>query len=297
VGHLTLTGVVAEGLWLPPEGETSAEFLLQTVERLATGPLNVTRDGQPFMSYDALEYVSEFAFDADDALEQIDTVFTIDNIQADLAAMSEEDPEAGAVIAALGLTQIEGNISQTGTWTLGDGRLVMDEFLFDFADVGALNMKVDITGFTTEVLDKMYAMSASDIDLTTEEGQAQQMMMGMEMAQALSISSASIRYDDAGLAPKVLDLFAAQSGVDRAAFVEAIKPAVPAMLAETGVPALNDLIIPAVNAFLDDPQSFEVAVAPPNPTSFLVLAGAAANPAGLIQALALTVTANEPAAE
>lgn len=197
------------------------------------------------------------------------------------------------MIESLGLTEIKGNISQAGTWTLSDGRLALTESVMDFENIGKLNFTFDILGFTPAVLDKIYAMNASDIDPTTEEGQAQQMMMGMEMAQALSIASADIRYDDAGLAPKLLDLFAAQSGIDRAAFVEAIKPVVPAMMADLNAPALVDLIVPAVNAFLDDPQSFEVAVAPASPTSFLVLAAAAANPAGLIQALGLTVTANQ----
>jgi hypothetical protein len=293
VGHVTLTGLVAEGLWLPPEGETSAEYLLQTVERVATGPLSVTRNGEEVISYDGLDFVSEFTFDDTDALEGVDTTFTISNIRADLSTVKDEEPEAGAIIEALGLTNIAGNISQSGTWTMADGHLNLTENLLDFENVGALNFTFDITGLTPAVLDKVYAMNSGDIDPTTEEGQAQQMMMGMEMAQALSINSATIRYDDAGLAPKLLDMFAAQSGVERAAFVESIKPVVPAMLAETGVPALNDLVVPAVNAFLDDPQSFEVAVKPASPTSFLVLAAAAANPAGLIQALGLTISANQ----
>ncbi|QQR39681.1 hypothetical protein [Devosia rhizoryzae] len=293
VGHVSLTGMVAEGLWLPPEGETGAEFLLQTVERVATGPLVVSRAGEEVIRYDGLDYSSEFAFDAEDALESISSTFTVSNIWADLSTVGEEQPGAGAVIEALGLTTIDGNISQSGTWTLADGHLALEESLLDFANVGKLNFTFDITGFTTEVLDKIYAMNGSDIDPTTEEGQAQQMMMGMEMAQALSISGATIRYDDAGLAPKLLDLFAAQSGTDRAAFVEGIKPVVPAMMADLNAPALVDLVVPAVNAFLDNPQSFEVAVAPASPTSFLVLAAAAANPAGLIQALGLTVTANQ----
>jgi hypothetical protein len=285
--------MVAEGLWLPPEGETGAENLLQTVDRVATGPLVVSRDGAEVVRYDGLDYTSEFAYDAEDALESITSTFTISNIWADLSTVGEEEPEAGAVIESLGLTEIKGNVSQAGTWTMADGRLSLTESLLDFENVGKLNFTFDILGFTPEVLDKVYAMNSSEIDPTTEEGQAQQMMMGMEMAQALSITAANIRYDDAGLAPKLLDMFAAQSGIDRAAFVEAIKPVVPAMMADLNAPALTDLVVPAVNAFLDNPQSFEVAVKPASPTSFLVLAAAAANPAGLIQALGLTVAANQ----
>jgi hypothetical protein len=293
VGHLTVVDMVAEDLWLPPEGDTSSLSLLQTIGRIASGPLTVTRDGDDFLKIDGMEFVSEFSYDADDALEEVASTFTVSNIWADLSTVGEEEPEAGAIIEALGLTSITGNISQVTSWTMADGNLVIEEFLLDFADIGALNFTSDIFGFTPDVLDKVYAMQNSDLDPTSEEAQAQQMMAGMEIAQALSIASASLRYDDAGIAPKLLDMFAAQSGTDRAAFVESLKAMLPAMIAESGIPALADLVVPPVSAFLDDPQSLEIAVQPPTPTSVLVLGAAASNPASLIQALGLTVTANE----
>jgi len=292
VGHLTLVDMVAEDLWLPPEGETSAEVLVQLVGRMATGPLTLTRDGVEVIKVASMEAASEFAYDADDALESIQSDVAITDIWADLSNLGEEEPEAGAIVEALGLTMISGDFTQSVNWTMGDGRMVFEEMLFDFADVGALNFTADISGFTLDMLDKIYAMQASDLDPTSEEAQAQQMMAGMEIAQALSIGGSSLRYDDAGLAPKLLDMFAAQSGVERAQFVEGLKAMVPAMIAESGVPALNDVVVPPVTTFLDDPQSLEVAVNPASPTSVLVLAAAAANPAGLIQALGLTVTAN-----
>jgi hypothetical protein len=297
VGHVTLTGIVAEDLWLPPEGETGAADLLQTVGRIATGPLSVTRDGTEVIRYDGLDFTAEFTYDSADELESLTSDFAITNIWADLSTVSEEDPQAGAVIEALGLTNIDGNITQKFDWTLADGRMAMTEFLFDFADVGALDITMDISGFTPEVLDKIYAMQAAmaDVDPTSEEAQAQQMMAGMEMAQALSIHSATIRYDDASLAGNLLEFFGAQSGTDRAGYVELLKAQLPAMIAGSGVPQLNDVVVPPVSAFLDDPQSLEISVEPATPTSFLVLAAAAANPAGLISALGLAVTANEAA--
>ncbi|ODT79463.1 MAG: hypothetical protein ABS76_19965 [Pelagibacterium sp. SCN 64-44] len=293
VGHVSLTGIVAQDLWFPPEGETSAEALMQTMGRFATGPLVVSRDGVEVIKIDGMEAASDFTFAADDALESITSKVSVSNIWADLSTVGEEEPEAGAVIEALGLTNISGNITQSMHWTMADGRLTVDESLFDFTDVGALDVTLDISGFTLDVLDKVYALQASDLDPTSEEAQAQQMMMGMEMAQALNLISASVRYDDAGLAGRLLDMFAAQSGVERAQFVQSLKAMVPAMVGEAGIPALTDLVVPEVNAFLDDPQSFLVAVQPPSPTSFLVLAAAAANPASLITVLGLTVAANQ----
>lgn len=293
VGRLTLVDMVAEDLWLPPEGDTSALSFLQTVGRMATGPLSVTRDGTEVIKLDGMDFSSEFTYDDADALEEIVSSFTVSNIWADLSTVGEEEPEAGAIIEALGLTEINGNISQSMSWTMADGHIVMDEFLFDLADAGALNIKADFAGFTPAVLDKIYAMQNSDLDPTTEEAQAKQMMAGMEIAQAMTITSASIRYDDASLAGKLLDLFAAQSGTDRATFVEGLKATLPAMIAESGVPALTDVVVPPVSTFLDDPQSIEVVVKPASPTSVLVLAAAASNPASLIQALGFAVTANQ----
>ena len=140
-------------------------------------------------------------------------------------------------------------------------------------------------------------MDAASTDATPEEAQAQQMMVGMELLQALTLTGSSLRYDDAGLAPKLLDMFAAQSGADRATFVEGLKAMVPQLVGQAGIPALTDLVVPAANAFLDDPKSIEVAVRPATPTTLLVLSAAAANPAGLISAIGLAVTANQPAAE
>lgn len=291
-GEVSLTGIVAEGLWLPPEGQTDAVSLMQTIERVATGPLSVKREGVEVIKYDGLDYDSSFNFNGDD-LESIDTNFAISNIWADLSTVGEEEPEAGAVIEALGLTIIDGDISQVASWNLATGDFNMSEFALDFANIGALNIKLDLKGFTAAVLDKIYAMQASDIDPTSEEGQAKQMMLGMELAQALSIGGASIRYDDAGLAPHVLDFFAAQSGVAREQFVQVMKPAIPQMINQAGIPQLTALVTPAAEAFLDNPESFEISVKPASPTSFLVLAAAAANPAGLIQALNLAVTANQ----
>jgi hypothetical protein len=118
-------------------------------------------------------------------------------------------------------------------------------------------------------------------------------MMGMELLQGLSIGGASLRYDDASLAPKLLEFFAKAQGLEKAQLVEGLKAMVPAMIAGMGIPELGELVTPAVNAFLDDPKSLEVDVAPASPTSLLVVVAAAQNPASLITTLGVSVTANE----
>jgi hypothetical protein len=295
VGRLTLSDIVAEDIYLPPAGAMDTIDLMQSVGRISTGPLSVTRDGADFLAIAGFEASNEFSFDGDDALTDIVSIFEVSGIWADLSSAGEEDPETGAMIEALGLTEINGNISQSMSWNLVDGHMVIDQFLFDFDDVGAIDFKGDISGLTPAVIDKINAMQASTVDPTSEAAQAQQMMLGMELLQAITITGSSLRYDDASLAGRMIDFFAEQSGADRADFVEGLKAMAQQSVSQLGIAALTEMVTPAINAFLDDPQSFEIGVRPPKPTTLLVLSAAAANPAGLISAVGLSVKANQPA--
>lgn len=295
-GHLTLSDIRVDGFYLPAGSPVSSTGLLQLFESFSTGPLSLTRNGEEVMAIESMTSGSKFnpSFGTTELVDLTSTL-GINGITVDLSTVGEEDPSAAAVIEALGLTTISGDVTMDMSWAMADGHMVVNEFLFDFADVGALDLKFDITGMTPAVLDQIYAMQAQMAaggELTEEQAQAQ-MMSGMALMQGVSIVGASVRYDDASLAGKLLDFFAEQSGVDRATFVAGIKAQLPAILAGSGVPALNDIAIPPVEAFLDDPKNLEVKVAPAQPTSLLVLMAAAANPAGLITALGLAIEANQ----
>jgi len=294
-GRVTLSDIRVEDLYFPAGDAASAIAQVQSFGAASTGPLSVFRNGEEVVRVESMEARSTFTPEqGTDELVDVDSTLAINGIWADLSTVSEEDPESGAVIEQLGLTEINGSITQHMTWSMADGHMVMDEFLFDFDDLGALDITFDITGFTPEVLDQIYAMQAQmgGEEMTEEQAQAQ-MMSGMALMQGVNIVSVAIRYDDASLADSLLDFFAEDAGTDRATFVDGLKQQLPLMIEGLGIPALNDLIVPPVSAFLDDPQSLEIAARPASPTSLLVLMAAAANPAGLIPALGLTVTANQ----
>ncbi len=295
VGNVSLTDIVVEDIWLPPADAVDSLSLIQSVARISTGPLSVTRNGAEVLAFEGIEANSEFTYDDADALSEVSSTFALNGLKADLSTLGEEEPDAAAVVDALGLTNVSGSYQQSTTWTLADGHMVVDQMALDLADVGALNIALDVSGFTPALLDKISAMQETGVDPASEEGQAQQMMLGMELLQAVTLTSASVRYDDASLANKLIEFFATQSGADAAQFKEILKAMVPEVVGQVGIPALTDLVVPAANAFLDDPQSLEVSVQPATPTTLLVLSAAAANPAGLISALGLAVTANQPA--
>jgi hypothetical protein len=296
-GHLSLSDIKLTGFYLPG-GETVTPIqLLQLVGAISTGPLSITRNDAKILGIESMESGSTFEPSQGSAdLTNLSSTLSINGITADLSSLKEEDAEAGAVIDGLGLTNIAGNITGSFGWSMADGHMTVDQFLFDFADVGALDMTVDLTGLTPALLAKLQeankAVEAAG-DPTSEAAQAAQTMMGMELLQGLSIGGASLRYDDASLAPKLLEFFAKAQGLEKAQLVEGLKAMAPQMIAGMGIPELAELVTPALNAFLDDPKSLEVDVAPASPTSLLVVVAAASNPASLITALGVSVTANE----
>ena len=293
-GNVSLADIEVTDLYLPGGDTVPALAALQLIGGITTGPLSVLRDGAEVFAYDSFEALTTFNPAQGPDLVDMSSSMTISGIVADLSSVGEEDAEAGANIEALGLTNISGDVTQEMTWTMADGHMDISEFLFDFADQGSLNLTAEVTGLTPEVLEQIGALQAqmpADGEMTDEMAQ-NQMMQGMAIMQGVSIVGASVRYDDAALAGRLLDFFAAQSGADRAGFVGGLKTMLPAMIAQSGIPALSDIVVPPVSAFLDNPESLEIRVAPPSPTSALVLMAAAANPAGLITALGLVVEAN-----
>ncbi|MET3927290.1 hypothetical protein [Devosia sp. 2618] len=295
VGHLSLSDIRVDGFYVPAGNPPSAVGLLQLYQSFSTGPLSVTRDGVEVVSFDSVTSESKFNPEfGSAALTDLTSTFEVSGITVDLTSLREEEPDAADTIDALGLTTVNGDISMDMAWSMSDGHIQINQFLLDFADVGSLDIALDITGFTPAVLDQIYAMQAKMAaagEPTQEQAQAQ-MMQGMALLQGVSIVGASVRYDDASLAGKALDSVAKDNGTDRANFVAGLKAMLPSVIASSGIPALNDIVVPPVSAFLDNPQSLEVKLAPPSPTSLLVLMAAAANPAGLITALGLAVEAN-----
>lgn len=295
---IRVSDVRADGLYLPKPEALTPVVMMQLAAGMSSGPISITRNGAEIFSVDATRFAADFApSQVSAALESADFDFAMTGIKVDLSTMSEEDPDTAAVIEQLGLLTMNGAITQTASWTLSDGRIVVDEFLIDFDQVGALNFTSEFTGFTQALLEQLEAMQQQALaagDMSEEQAQAM-MMSSMAAMQGVNIVKASVRYDDASLAGNLLDFFASESGASRADFVAGLKAMLPSILAETGIPALTDLAMPALSAFLDNPQSLELKVAPPSPVSLLVMMAVAANPAGLITALGLSLEANTPA--
>jgi hypothetical protein len=112
-------------------------------------------------------------------------------------------------------------------------------------------------------------------------------------ATEMEVHTLTFRYDDQSLAGRVLDLMAQQQGVDRAQYVQQISGALPFLLAALNNPEFQNQVAGALGAFLQDPKSLSVTIAPEAPISAAEIVGIASTaPQSLPERLKASVTAN-----
>jgi hypothetical protein len=283
-----------DSIYVPATADEGFATVLQLFAGLNTGPISVTSAGKEVFSIASIASTTEFAPEqGTDALESLKTTATVSGIKADLSLVTEAEPRA--MIDALGINTITGSAVETIDWTMADGRMNVSEASLTLDNLAKLNFKFDLSGYTPALFDQMMKSQAEMAALSEEERAAKEQQFGMEMLSKLSLSGLSIRYDDASLAGKLLDTFAKQQGATRADFVQGLKMIVPAMVAQSGSPALNDQVTAAATTFLDDPKSLEVSVNPGRTVGFMELMAGAQDPNALVDMLKVKVTANEAA--
>ncbi len=232
-------------------------------------------------------------------------------IDTTLAPKTGTDPGAdqGAVetLQALGLTRLNMRIASRGAWRMSDGRLTMDT-TFQLRDAGTLGLKLGVKGYTLDVMHALneaskVAAAATDKTIAGQESggrgkkdiDGKTAMAFIGIAQQLSLSNVSFRFDDASLTGRLLDFTSRKNGVPRKDLVNQIKGMVPVLAMQTNDPTFATSAANAVSAFLDNPKSIEIRAEPPTPVSFMQLfAIGAAAPQALIKQLNVTIIANKP---
>lgn len=86
-------------------------------------------------------------------------------------------------------------------------------------------------------------------------------------AREIVVDNMTIRYQDASLAERILDLQAQKQGVTREAYAGQIGAALPFLLASLNNPPFQQKVATALAAFLQDPKSLTVTLSPGEPIS------------------------------
>ncbi|MDF1635489.1 hypothetical protein [Mycoplana sp. MJR14] len=286
---ITATDMQLSGLVVPAKADGTSLDTMLFYERASSGPIKVTSKGTEVFSVAGME--ANVIRRANDA--GLDYDATVSGIKADLSKV--EDPKSRDMIQKLGMTTIDGKASVKGSWTLDTGLMTVDEYAFDFTDIGRLDLSFAISGYTLEFLNAMReAVETAQASPNKEEANNAFGMSMMGLMQQLSFNSAKISFNDASLTKKVLDVVGAEQGVTGEQMAQSLKGMAPLMIAQLNMPELQNQISQAINTYLDDPKSLTITAAPAAPVPFPMIMGAAMGaPNTIPQVLGVTVKANE----
>lgn len=281
---LALSGVTIPGKVVPGTLD-----LLLMYELATAGPVSVTAKGKEVFSMSGME--ANITRMDDDAGLEFDANFA--DLKADLTGV--EDPKAKDTLDKLGIHSLDGEVSMSGSWELASGKMTVDEYAFDFKDIGRLNLTLAFSGYTLDFIKNMQeALKTAEANPNKEEANAAMGMAMMGLVQQLTFNNASITFEDASITKKLLDYAGGEQGVTGDQMAQSLKGLVPIMIAQLNMPDLQNQISAAVNTYLDDPKSLKISAEPKEPVPFPMIMGAAMGaPQTIPQVLGVTVTANE----
>ena len=281
---LAITGVTIPGTIVPGTLES-----LLMYESASAGPVSVSSKGKEVFSMSGAE-TNITRMDGDAGLE-FDA--TLSDLKADLSSV--EDPKAKETMDKLGIHSLDGKVSMSGSWELASGKLAVDEYAFDFKDIGRLNITLAFSGYTLDFMKNLQeALKTAEANPNKEEANAAMGMAMMGLVQQLTFNNASISFDDASITKKLLDYAGGEQGVTGEQMAQSLKGLVPIMIAQLNMPDLQNQISAAVNTFLDDPKNLKISAEPKEPVPFPMIMGAAMGaPQTIPQVLGVTVTANQ----
>ncbi|EJC83585.1 hypothetical protein Rleg4DRAFT_6667 [Rhizobium leguminosarum bv. trifolii WSM2297] len=287
VGRLSVKDIEIAGLTIPANatGDTLNDILLY--ETVSTGPIAVNIKGKDVFAIEGIEsnlgrQNGGFTYDANVA-----------GVKADLSQV--EDASAKDAIEKLGLTTLDGTVTMKGSWEVESGKIAVDEYAFDFKNIGRLNIAVDLSGYTLAFVKSLQeAVKTAEANPNKEEANQAAGLAMLGLMQQLTFNSASIRFDDASITKKALDYAGAQQGITGEQLTQSLKGLVPMMMAQLNLPELQNQVSAAVNTYLDGPKNMTISAAPEKPVPFPMIIGAAMGaPNTIPSVLGVKVTAND----
>src|SRR5690606_36231686 len=194
-----------------------------------------------------------------DVSEDMSTVgfaVEVNDIKADLSAV--EDAKSRATIEALGLTSIDGNMTMSGNWGATEGLVDVEEFTFDFANIGKLALAFSFSGYTMDFISAAQETTqAMEANASQESKDAAGLAM-LGLMQRLTFNSAEISFDDAGITTRGLDFAGKEQGISGEQMAQMVKAMTPLMMAQYNVPELQNMVSEAVNTFIDNPGNLVI---------------------------------------
>ncbi len=193
-----------------------------------------------------------FGMAADANGEPNSVTFTTTDIHIPASAFSA--PDVSGVMQALGYTDLVVSVTFDAGFDTGADKFALRSLSIDIADVG----KLAITAALSHV--KVHDM----VGISANRKSAQSQMPNLD--------GLSIRFDNAGVVERALDMQAKSLGTTREDVAAQWPMLLPLIIGDAGGPAFLDKVNTALVAFLQSPKSITITLTPPNPVPFDTMA-------------------------
>lgn len=284
----TIAGIEIDGLLLPPEDADAKKYTYMIYDRAVSGPATFTHKGVAVFKIAS----SEVSIDADDDLQFMKFNGSANGMVIDLSTV--EDPKAKQAIADMGFQTVHGDVQVNGDWDAKTGRFNMPEYALTIKDAGRINLALDISGYTHELIKKLQGIQEQAADQSDPKAQQASGMESLGLLQTLTLNSMSIRFDDASLTEKALAFAGSKQGMSAEQTAQTAKALLPFALGSLGIPELQQQISAAASAYLDNPQNIEIRATPAAPVPFGQIMGAGlADPRSIPAIIGVEVIANQ----
>ena len=156
-------------------------------------------------------------------------------------------PQEKAIVDALGYESFNVNVNVAGAFDRQSETMTLETFAINTAGVGTVTITARLSG-----------MSPGKIAATRLDAEAR---------SDAKLESLQIRFDNAGVVERALDMHAALIWGSRADAVAQVNAALPLVLHFIGNDAFQAKVATAVQAFLANPQSISLSARPTEPVS------------------------------
>ncbi|MEM9104956.1 MAG: hypothetical protein AAGC96_04805 [Pseudomonadota bacterium] len=283
----SLSDLVINNLKVPAEANLDSIDDVLYYDSASTGPMVVTiQSVEVFKIANSMIDLSKASDNS-----RMDFQMRMDGMGIDLSMV--QDTRTKQAIDGMGYGYVNGGLVINGLWAPPTGELTLNEYALTLDDVGRLDLQLSISGYTLEFVQGIQKLQEQMSGADEKAQQAMGLAM-LGMMQQLTFNSLSLRFDDASVTNKVLDLVASQQGMSREQMVQGLQGMLPFVLAQLQNPEFQQQISEAVGAYLADPKNIEISAQPSGPLPFASLVGAAMTAwQSLPEMLNVQVTANQ----
>lgn len=255
-GRVTIEDIMVSGVDLFADAGRQTSY-----DQAMTGPVNLVMDGVTVFS--AVSTSLEVTPSGGGTIET-----SVEASGIEIPAEMAGHPSAVSAIKAMGYEMLTGSMHLTSNWNETSGVLAVPDLSLMLDEMGILTFS-----FEMEALDTApWAMMRGG---ETVKSEAQARAALAEAMGSAVLSNGSIRFLDTGLTGRILAYTGSTQGLNAAEMTSVSRMMLPLAVARLGHPRLQAEILEVANAFLIEPDTFEIKAAPDQPVPVMQIAAAA----------------------